>query len=61
MTGASPYAPNAVLMPIIISICLATNMNPLFGSLMVNIGSYIGAQVPWGQGPTSGRYCRRPL
>ena len=50
MTGASPYAPNAVLMPIIISICLATNMNPLFGSLMVNIGSYIGAQVPWGQG-----------
>ena len=43
MTGASPYAPNAVLMPIIISICLATNMNPLFGSLMVNIGSYIGA------------------
>lgn len=50
MTGASPYAPNAVLMPIIISVCLATNMNPLFGSLMVNIGSYIGAQVPWGQG-----------
>ena len=50
MTGASPYAPNAVLMPIIISICLATGMNPLFGSLMVNIGSYIGAQVPWGQG-----------
>lgn len=39
MTGASPYAPNAVLMPIIISICLATGMNPLFGSLMVNIGS----------------------
>lgn len=50
MTGASPYAPNAVLMPIIISICLATGMSPLFGSLMVNIGSYIGAQVPWGQG-----------
>lgn len=50
MTGASPYAPNAVLMPIIISICLATNMNPLFGSLMINIGSYIGAQAPWGQG-----------
>ena len=40
----------ALLMPIIISICLATGMNPLFGSLMVNIGSYIGAQVPWGQG-----------
>lgn len=50
MTGASPYAPNAVLMPIIISICLSTNMNPLFGSLMVNIGSYLGSQVPWGQG-----------
>lgn len=50
MTGASPYAPNAVLMPIIISICLATGMSPLFGSLMVNIGSYVGAQVPWGQG-----------
>ena len=50
MTGASPYAPNAVLMPLIISICLATNMNPLFGSLMVNIGSYLGSQVPWGQG-----------
>lgn len=50
MTGASPYAPNAVLMPIIISICLATGMSPLFGSLMVNLGAYIGAQVPWGQG-----------
>lgn len=50
MTGASPYAPNAVLMPIIISICLATNLSPLFGSLMVNVGSYLGAQVPWGQG-----------
>lgn len=49
-TGASPYAPNAVLMPIIISICLATNMSPLFGSVMVNFGSYLGAQVPWGQG-----------
>lgn len=50
MTGASPYAPNAVLMPIMISVCLATGMNPLFGSLMVNLGAYIGAQVPWGQG-----------
>jgi di/tricarboxylate transporter len=50
MTGASPYAPNAVLMPIIISTCLATGMSPLFGSLMVNVGSYIGSQVPWGQG-----------
>lgn len=29
MTGASPYAPNAVLMPIIISVCLATDVNPL--------------------------------
>lgn len=50
MTGASPYAPNAVLMPIMISVCLATGMSPLFGSLMVNLGAYIGAQVPWGQG-----------
>lgn len=50
MTGASPYAPNAVLMPIIISVCLATNLSPLFGSLMVNVGSYLGSQVPWGQG-----------
>lgn len=50
MTGASPYAPNAVLMPLIISICLATNLSPLFGALMVNVGSYVGAQVPWGQG-----------
>ena len=50
MTGASPYAPNAVLMPIIISVCLATGMSPLFGSLMVNVGSYVGSQVPWGQG-----------
>lgn len=50
MTGASPYAPNAVLMPIIISVCIATDLNPLFGSLMVNVGSYLGSQVPWGQG-----------
>lgn len=50
MTGASPYAPNAVLMPIIISVCLATGLSPLFGALMVNMGAYIGSQVPWGQG-----------
>lgn len=55
MTGASPYAPNAVLMPIIISVCLATNLSPLFGSMMVNVGSYLGAQVPWGQGASIAR------
>ena len=55
LTGASPYAPNAVLMPIIISVCLATNLSPLFGSMMVNVGSYLGAQVPWGQGASIAR------
>lgn len=50
MTGASPYAPNAVLMPLIIPLCIGMGLNPLFGATMVNVGSYFGAQVPWGQG-----------
>lgn len=50
MTGASPYAPNAVLMPLIIPLSMGMGLNPLFGATMVNVGSYFGAQVPWGQG-----------
>jgi len=49
-TGASPYAPSAVLIPIIIPLCLATGLSPLLGCLIVNLGGIAGAMVPWGQG-----------
>lgn len=50
MTGASPYAPNAVLMPLIIPLCIGMGVNPLYGAVMVSMGATFGAQVPWGQG-----------
>lgn len=49
-TGASPYAPTAVLVPVMIPLCAAIGMNPIAGVLIENLGAVSTSWVPWGQG-----------
>lgn len=49
-TGASPYAPTAVLVPVMIPLCSAIGMSPIAGVLIENLGAVSTSWVPWGQG-----------